>query len=172
MTESNKPSPPNRGLIKAVTDPGALQRELFRDFTQEWGEAQDWAPSTKASFGPHVRRLDPHLGDLRLDQIDSLRLQRCRAALSDKYATSTATITMHYATTIMRAAFHAARIPRDVTVGVKPPTRRGGDADQGVGADKVPTRDEVVAIIEAAPPPFRAAIALGACGLRMVRFSA
>ena len=142
-------------------------RALFRDFAQEWGEAQDWAPSTRASFGPHVRRLDPHIGDLRLDQIDPLRLQRTRAALSEKYATSTATITMHYATNIMRSAFRAARIPRDVTVGVKPPTRRGGDADQGVGADKVPTRDEVVAIIEAAPPPFRAAVVLGACGLRI-----
>jgi integrase len=142
-------------------------RSLFRDFAAEWGAAQDWAPSTRASFGPHVRRLEVHLGDLRLDQIDSLRLQRTRAALAEKYATSTATITMHYATAIMRAAFQSARIPRDVTVGVKPPARRGRDADHGVSADKVPTRDEVVAIIAAAPAPFRAAIALGACGLRV-----
>ena len=34
-------------------------------------------------------------------------------------------------------------------------------------ADQVPTREEVVAIIAAAPLPFRAGIALGATGLRV-----
>jgi integrase len=142
-------------------------RVLFREFAAEWADAQDWAPSTRAGIGPHLRRLDPHLGSLRLDQVDGLKLQRTRAALSERYATSTTTITMHYATTIMRAAFQSARVSRDVTIGVKPPTRRGADAEAGTSADKVPTRDEVLAILDAAPAQFRAAIVLGACGLRI-----
>ncbi len=36
-----------------------------------------------------------------------------------------------------------------------------------VGADQVPTRDEVVSIIAAAPDRYRAAVALGASGLRI-----
>ena len=54
-----------------------------------------------------------------------------------------------------------------INLGRRAPKRRGGDVDGVVGADQVPTRDEVVAIIAAAPDRHRAAIVLGACGLRI-----
>lgn len=142
--------------------------ELFSDFARQWAAAQDWSPGTRDSFGYHLKRLERFLGaKRRLEQVDQLALQRLRNDLVGSYATETATIGLHYATAIMRAAYHTNRIRRDVTIGVKAPTRRGDEADERVGPDDVPTRDEVLAIVAAAPPRFRAAIALGACGLRI-----
>jgi integrase len=45
--------------------------------------------------------------------------------------------------------------------------RRVLDNDGRVGPDDVPTREEVLAIWGAAPARFRAAVALGATGLRV-----
>lgn len=142
-------------------------RQTFRSFTDEWAAGQDWKASTRETFESHRRRFGRHLDKLRLDQIDELKLRNVRTALTAAYATSTSTITMHYACAVMRSAFRAGRIPRDPTVALKPPRRRGGDVDGVVGPEQVPTRDEVVAIMAASPDRFRAAVALGACGMRI-----
>jgi integrase len=156
----------SRSSVWVAPDAG---RERFVTFAQDWADAQDWARNTRNGFRAHLRRIELLLGtNARLDQIDTLRLQRLRSELTDAYAVSTATMTLGYACTVMRAAHATRRIPADPTVGVKPPTRRGDDADGGrVGPDNVPTRDEVVAIIAATPARFRAAVVLGACGLRV-----
>ncbi len=96
-----------------------------------------------------------------------MALLRLRSELLAGYSFNTASIGLSYAKAIMRFAHENDRIRKDVTAGVKPPVRRGDDADARVGPDDVPTRDEVLAIIGAAAPPFRAIIALGACGLRV-----
>lgn len=142
-------------------------RERFVDFAATWAEAQDWAHSTRESFGSHLRRLGRYLGSVRLDQVDQLRLTKLRSELVRDYAINTATISLHYATTVMRTAYETRRIPRDVTLGIKPPVRRGDDADHPVGPDDVPTRDDVLAIIAATPSRHRAIVVLGACGLRI-----
>lgn len=143
-------------------------RDRFVDFGAEWGGAQDWGPTTRESFGSVLRRIGRVLGEnTRLDQVDQLRLQKLRADLVAQYEVETVKLTMHYVTAIMRAAYVTKRVPADVTIGVKPPRRRGDDAGDRVGPDDVPTRDEVVALIAAARPEYRAAIALGACGLRV-----
>src|SRR4029077_17331454 len=80
---------------------------------------------------------------------------------------STARIGLHYACAVMRAAYRSRRIPRDPTEAVVGPRRRGGDVDGVVTADQVPTRAEVAALIAGAPARYRAAITLGACGLRV-----
>ena len=87
-------------------------RERFIDFAATWGEAQDWAYSTRESFGSHLRRLERYMGGIRLDEIDQLRLQRLRNDLARDYSLSTASISLHYATTVMRAAYVTKRVPR------------------------------------------------------------
>ncbi len=148
-------------------DPSA-GRERFVAFARRWADGQDWKRTTAESFAPHLRRLERILGDVELAGIDKPALQSTRTQLlRSGYARSTATITLHYATSIMRAAYHAGLVPRDPTVGVKPPKRRTGDPDGRVGPENVPTRAEVLAILAAAPSPYRASIALGIAGLRV-----
>jgi integrase len=65
-----------------------------------------------------------------------------------------------------RGAYASRRIPADPTVGAQSRRRRSKD-DERVGPDQVPTRAEVAAIWQAAPANFRAAIALGASGVRV-----
>lgn len=144
-----------------------LGRERFVDFARRWAEGQDWKQTTRDSFGPHLNRLTAQLGDAAVGDIDRLVLQQVRQRLIAKYAHSTASITWHYGATIMRAAFQAGIVPRDPTVGLKPPRRRAGDPDDTVGPDDVPTRSEALALLNAAPPAYRATIALGIAGLRV-----
>ena len=54
----------------------------------------------------------------------------------------------------------------DPTVGTKS-RRRRGERPGKVGPLDVPTRDEVVSILEATPDRYRAGVALGASGLRV-----
>lgn len=74
---------------------------------------------------------------------------------------------MSYVGSIMRAAYAGGRISRDPTRGLKAPKIRAGENNGKVGPDQVPTRAEALAILDAAPRPFRAAIALGIAGLRI-----
>jgi integrase len=67
----------------------------------------------------------------------------------------------------MKAAFINGRIGRDPTAGLSMPKVRAGEPDGRLSPDDVPTRAEVLAILEASPPRFRAAIALGVTGLRI-----
>jgi integrase len=74
---------------------------------------------------------------------------------------------MVYAGMVLRDAHANGRIGRDPTLGLRAPKARAGEADGKVGPDQVPTRAEALAILEAAPSRFRAAIALGLTGLRV-----
>jgi integrase len=141
--------------------------QTFASFADEWAVAQDWKATSRESW-PYIRaRLAPLLGDLPLASIDRLVLQRVRQALSAKYARSTTTVTMTYAGMIMRAAYASGRIGRDPTRGLRTPRARADEPDGRVGPNQVPTRAEALAILAAAPEPFRAAIALGMAGLRV-----
>ncbi|CAN5658670.1 tyrosine-type recombinase/integrase [soil metagenome] len=145
-----------------------LGRERFSEFAERWAEAQDWKPTTRDSFGPHLRRISKRLGKLELGAIDRLVLESTRRGLLDAgYARSTATISMHYASTIMRSAYQSGLVTRYPTVGLKPPRRRVGDPDGRVSPDDVPTRNEVLRILAATPSRYRAAVALGIAGLRI-----
>jgi len=153
----------NRGAYVAP-DTG---RERFKDYAVRWAETQDWKASTREAFEAHLRRVLPELGGLRLDKVDELVLKRLRTVLTERYATSTATISLHYACAVMRSAARTGRIARDPTTDVSPPKRRDGDVDGVVGPDQVPIRDEVTALIAGAPERFRAAVVLGAYRLRI-----
>jgi integrase len=150
----------------AYIDPDA-GRQTFASFADEWADAQDWKDTSRESWR-HVRaRLVPLLGPCALAAIDRLALQGVQQQLAEKYARSTVATTMTYAGMIMRAAYASGRIGRDPTRGLRRPKPRAGESDGRVGPDQVPTRDEVLVILAAAPPPFRAAIALGVGGLRV-----
>lgn len=148
-------------------DPSA-GRERFTAFATRWAASQDWAERSVESFGPTLRRITAVLGDPRLSEVDKLDLERLRQGLVEHpYAHATVSLTLGYAKTIMRAAHEAGLIARDPTVGVRNPRRRDGATRGRVGPDQVPTRAEVLAILDAAPERYRAAIALGAAGLRV-----
>jgi integrase len=152
----------------AYIDPNA-GRQSFRAFADEWAAAQDWKATTWEAWSSARRRLlrTASLGELPLASVDRLVLQRGQQALSERYARSTVTVTMTFAGMVMRAAYASGRIGRDPTKGLRPPKVRAGERDGKVGPEQVPTRAEVLAILEAAPAPFRAAIALGVTGLRV-----
>jgi integrase len=105
------------------------------------------------------------MGNPRLSSVDQLVIQGVRTKLAEKYAPATLAVSMSYLFAIMRAAHVSGRIPRDATIGLRSGGRRG-ERDR-VGPDDVPTRSEVATIWQAAPARYRAAIALGATGLRV-----
>jgi integrase len=65
-----------------------------------------------------------------------------------------------------RAAYASGSIGRDPTIGARSNRRRSGD-EHKVRPDDMPMRAEVAAIWTAGPNQYRAAIALGATGLRI-----
>ena len=145
-------------------------RETFSAYALQWGEAQDWTYGTRENFRACLKRLDaadPGFTSLRLDAIDPLRLQQLRRRLSDRYNGQSPATALHYAYAVMRAAYQNGRLPRDPTIGVKPPKARNGREPKVVDPYAVPSAAEVAAIISATPDHLRAAVALGACGLRI-----
>jgi integrase len=141
-------------------------RQLFHDFALEWAAAQDWKDTTRDGFPRVLVRAEKVLPEhVRLDQIDQLVIMRARVDLGKTYAPAAVALTMTYLLAIMRAAFITRRVSADATIGARS-RRRRRDAER-VGPDKVPTRAEVAAIWNAAPAPYRAAIALGSAGLRI-----
>ena len=142
-------------------------RETFQSFAQEWAATQDWTPSTQGAFAASLKRLVRMIGEQRsLDAVDELLLGKVRKQLVDEYAHRTAKVSFHYACAVMRAAYRLRKVPHDVTKTLKAPVDRAGKAND-VGPDDVPTRAEVIALLDAASIEWRAAIALGASGLRV-----
>ncbi|HVV35192.1 MAG TPA: site-specific integrase [Acidimicrobiales bacterium] len=147
-------------------DPDA-GRQTFESFADEWAAAQDWKQTSRDAWGAHRRRLVARVGSKSLASIDRLVLQSVQRDLSATYARSTTITTMAYARMILRAAHVAGRIGRDPTVGLRNPRAGVGDTNGRVSPNEVPTREEAISLLEAAPAPYRAAIALGIAGLRV-----
>jgi integrase len=146
----------------------SLGRQTFDDFAQEWAAAQDtWKAGTRDAW-PSIRaRLRPSIGAAPLASVDQIALKKLRAELAKRYAPATVKLTMAYAGMILRAAHASRRIGHDPTAGLRAKRARAGERTGQVGPDDVPTRAEALAILAAAPAPFRAAIALGLAGLRV-----
>lgn len=144
-------------------------RQTFTDYAEDWAAAQDWKHGTRSKSWPYtLKRLKPHLGELRLCDIDKLTLERTRAKLAALYARATVEGTMHRAMAVMRHAYANGKIGRDPTVGVDAaPKRRADDTSGRVTPDDVPSRAEALAILAGAPADYRAAVALGLAGLRV-----
>jgi integrase len=150
----------------SYVDPNA-GRQSFEAFADEWAAAQDWKDLSRESWGYARKRLMPILGDRQLSSIDQLVLQSAQQALRERYARNATVLTMSYAKSIMKAACATGRIGRDPTIGVRRPKVRDDEPRDVVRPEDVPTKAEVQAILGGAPPRFRAAIALGANGLRV-----
>ncbi len=99
--------------LARAADSVVFGRGLFVAFAVEWAAAQDWAPSTRAASASSLKRIEHRIGAARrLDQVDELVLDKLRQSLTADYALKTATITLHYAASVMRAAYRMRRIPR------------------------------------------------------------
>jgi integrase len=94
-----------------------------------------------------------------------LTVKRARVELQKTYAPRTVAVTMSRLLSIMRAAYETGKLARDPTIGTRSKRRRSDD--DKVTPEMVPTRAELAAIWRAAPAQYRAAIALGANGLRI-----
>ena len=143
-----------------------LGKESFSSFAARWAPAQDWKQTTRECWPSMHRRLDRFIGARALESFDLLALQQLRTDLGKVYKTRTVAQTMHYAGTILRSAYAAGLIARDPTAGLKAPKHRDGVTSH-VSPEAVPTRAEVLALIAAAPDQFRAALVLGASGMRI-----
>jgi integrase len=152
---------------RGVYIPDAKKRQTFADFSAEWAASRDWKETSRQSWPDVYKRMEPYLAHLCLGDIDRLVLEAMQVDLRKRYARSTVELTMSQAKSVMRAAFVAGRIERDPTVGIAAPKVRAGEPDGTVGPQDVPTRSEVLRILDGAPARFRAAIALGATGLRI-----
>jgi integrase len=142
-------------------------RQTFHHFALEWADGQDWKETTRQSFPLVLARAEAALPkEVRLARIDQLVIKRARVELAKHYAPATVDLTVGYVASIMRAAYATHRVGSDPTVGAQSRRRRASDRDR-VGPDDVPTREEVAAIWNATPAPYRAAVALGATGLRI-----
>lgn len=146
----------------------ATGRQTFDAFAEEWAAAQDgWKEGTREAWPTIRRRLEPRIGSAPLATIDQLALKRLRGDLAKKYAPKTVTLTMAYATMILRAAYASRRIAHDPTAGLRAKKVRADDQGGHVGPDQVPTRAEALAILAGTPATFRAGVALGLAGLRI-----
>jgi integrase len=150
----------------SYVDPHA-GRQTFESFADEWAAAQEWKGTSRDAWQYHRSRLLPLLGHLPLAAIDLMTLQAAQRTLRERYARTTTTTTMAYARMVLRAAQASGRLGRDPTQGLRAPKIRAGEPDGRVGPDQVPTRAEAAGILEGAPAPYRAAIALGVAGLRV-----
>lgn len=146
-------------------DPAA-GRQMFSAFAAEWAAGRDWAPGTHESWPRVLARIVRTMGDQPLQTIDMIRLQGLRAGLGERgYSVRTINTTLNVTKAIMRAAYASGRIVRDPTIGVEALRQRNGS--ERVGPEQVPTSEEVLDLIDATPDQYRAAVALGACGLRI-----
>jgi integrase len=142
-------------------------RQSFLAFADEWAAAQDWKETSRETWLSVRKRLERVLGRYSLADVDRLTLQAAQKALSDRYARATVEVSMAFAKSVMKAAYASGRIHRDPTAGLKRPKLRADGDDGRVGPDDVPTRAEALALLAAAAPRYRAAIALGIAGLRV-----
>lgn len=148
-------------------DPSA-GRQLFQDAAEEWAEVQEWKDSTRRGWPAFRNMVRPHLFGVRLDAITKTTLERTKVRLSERYHRKTVAQAMHRVCAIVRQAFADGKIPRDPTAGFKAaPKRRGDQPEHAVSPRHVPTRADVLAILQATPPQWRAAVALGMAGLRI-----
>ncbi|GIU89851.1 MAG: hypothetical protein KatS3mg010_0950 [Acidimicrobiia bacterium] len=143
-------------------------KQPFVSFAREWADAQDWKATTRESFPHALARLERVLPDrVALGAIDQLAIKRARVDLARAYATATVDLTVGYLVAIMRAAYVSGRIPRDPTVGAQVSATACGRRREGRPRGRADARGKVAAIWQAAPSAYRAAIALGATGLRV-----
>ncbi len=114
-----------------------------------------------------TRHVELRLGGLPLLAIDRICLEALQTELLQRYARRTVELTMSQTKSVLKAAYVTGRIGRDPTLGLAMPKVRAGQPDGRVRPEDVPTRAEVIAILEAAPARFRGAVALGVTGLRI-----
>jgi integrase len=154
-------------LVRGSYIPPDAGRQRFLAFADEWASARDWKPATAVEWCSTRKRIEREpLARTPLAQIDQLALQTFRESLRDRYRRSTVELTMAKVRAVLRAAVVNGRLARNPAEGLAPLKRRAGDADGTVDEHAVPTTDEALALLRAAPVRYRAAIALGLAGLR------
>jgi len=138
-------------------DPGVGRVTFDRYFT-EWAERQVWVPST-AQAADLVRRSVP-FGDVPLMRLRTSHLEGWVKAMdSSGLAATTVASRMNTARACLKAAVRDRFIAADPSVGVRLPRRRRAEHSM-----RVPTPDEVGAVLALTVPYMRPVIAVAAFG--------
>lgn len=149
-------------LTGGYVDPNA-GRVLFTDFAATWVAAQVWEPTTQEAMEVRLRKhLDPHFGAMELRQIKPSTVQAWMRSQQARSAPRHCAVLLANLSAILGAAVEDELIHRN------PCSSSAVRAPRVDNARIVPwTPQQIAAVADAMPQPYRAIVALGAgCGLR------
>jgi len=97
-------------------------RVTFREYAESWRTSQVFRPRTAALVELALRvRVYPLIGDRPLETLSKATIQKLVAALAERYAARTVTVTYSYVSTVLKDAVENRRIARTPCVGIKLP---------------------------------------------------
>ncbi len=136
-------------------------RMLFREYANEWQQAQVHRLSTANQVARHLRKhVNPVIGDRPLSDIRSSEVQKLVRGLSTSLAPNTIEVVYRYVSSIFSSAVRDRRISFSPCVGIKLPKKNPKEFF-------LPTTEQVEALIKNVPVEHRAAILVAAsAGLR------
>ena len=149
----------------SYVDP-ALGKVTFASFYADWSARQVWVSGTRTNMNLVIGSVP--FGDVPLTELRASHLEAWVAAMAATFAPSTVRSRFANVRTVIRAAVADRLMPRDITGRVRLPRTRKAWA-----AMRIPTAEQVGAIIGAADPELAALIAVCAFGgLRLGEASA
>ncbi|MBA2508323.1 MAG: site-specific integrase [Nocardioidaceae bacterium] len=136
-------------------------RVTFASYYAEWSQRQVWESSTRKAMDSAIRLVafaDVEIGKVRPSHVEAWVKQ-----MAASYAPTTVRARMAYVRTVFKAAIRDQMVATDPTTGVRLPRQRKREAQM-----RIPTPDEVRAVLDAADDRFRPFVAVCAfAGLRL-----
>jgi integrase len=152
-------------VVGTYVDP-ALGKVTFASFYADWSARQVWVSGTRTNMDLVIGSVP--FGDVPLADLRASHLESWVASMAATFAPSTVRSRFANIRTVIRAAVADRHMPRDITDRVRLPRTRRASA-----AMRIPTAQQVGAVIGAADPELAALIAVCAfAGLRLGEASA
>lgn len=146
-----------RALVERVksTRPVLPQMMSLREFTPEWLKTKQLRAESAAAYGFDIRWINDTLGDKRLADISSQDIELFAAALAGKLATLTRRRILARLLQILDKAEAWGYIDRVPNVKIKELVKGGRERQP-----RIFTREELKAVVKAAPEQYKAAFAI------------
>lgn len=140
--------------------------ETIEEFGDRWSGSK--RPTDLNNIRSPLNRVYRLVGQDVVRTVDTLQVEAVQAQLLDKYMRNTVEVSMTYYKQLLRAAYRAGVLDRDVTFGVRLPRRDTLDDDGIVTDEDIPSHAERRAILAGTPTRWKLMTALGfGCGLRV-----
>jgi integrase len=148
-------------LTGTYVDPTA-GRVTFRKFAEEWRKLQVHRPGTATSVEQTLRRhVYPRIGDRPIGAVRTSEIQALVKQAAAELAPTTVELLYRRVVSVFRAAVRDRLIPTSPCVDIKLPAKRPDTSTELL------TTEQVVALADAVPDRYRAAVLFGAAtGLR------